>query len=159
MLTVRQAVTNEKGCGYFMTYSEEGFVYSSTNSDKKIYLLSENQWRRICFVCGSLPFRLPYFFFVCLPFVAASFGVCCRFICNSLLLYLPFVAALIADAERGGTRKDWGSGKLSKLGRYMLYDICCIWNTFYWIYLAGKRVSLFGSEAPLDYKENAVRRQ
>ena len=42
------------------------------------------------------------FFFVCLPFVAASFGVCCRFNCRLLPLRLPFVAVLSAEAERGG---------------------------------------------------------
>ena len=70
------------------------------------------------------------FFFVCLPFVAASFGVCCRFNCRLLPLRLPFVAVLSAEAERGGTRKDWESGKLTKFDRYNLYDICCVCSTF-----------------------------
>ena len=83
-----------------------------------------------------------------LPFVVASFS-----------RRLPFVAALFAEAKRGGTRNDRGYGKLSKLDRYRVYGICCVCNTFSWIYLAAKRTSLFGSEAPLGYRENAVRRQ
>ena len=83
-----------------------------------------------------------------LPFVVASFS-----------RRLPFVAVLFAEAKRGGTRKDRGSGKLSKFDRYRIYGICCVCNTFYWIYLAAKRTSLFGSEAPLGYRENALRRQ
>ncbi len=69
------------------------------------------------------------FFFVCLPFVAALFGVCCRFNFRLLPLRLPFIAVLIAEAERGGTRMDWRSGKLTKFDRYKLYDICCLCNT------------------------------
>ena len=54
-----------------------------------------------------------------LPFVVASFS-----------RRLPFVAALFAEAKRGGTRKDQGSGKLSKLDRYRIFGICFVCNTF-----------------------------
>ena len=112
-----------------------------------------------------------------LPFVAASFeffyrsfAVRCHFVWCLLPVHLPFnvasfsrrlpfVAVLFAEAKRGGTRNDRGYGKLSKLDRYRVYGICCVCNTFSWIYLAAKRTSLFGSEAPLGYRENAVRRQ
>ena len=70
-----------------------------------------------------------------LPLVSASFefffrsfAVRCHFVWCLLPVHLPFVvasfsrrlsfvAALFAEAKRGGTRKDRGSGKLSKLDR------------------------------------------
>jgi len=134
-LTPRQTVTkdllaqsprgNNEGFTHSPTGSDEGCSYSPTGSDDGFaYSLASRRWQRICYVCGSLPFRLHFFSFVCrsLPlrsaFVAGSIAVYCRFVCRSLRCWVP--KRNEAALGRTGSLESW----LSSTGiTYMIFVV------------------------------------